>query len=332
MRALALAALLALAPAAAAQDVAPVASDVSRARRVAGVMGSELQVELLGPDPAHLERVLDLVVAEFRRVEDLCTDWRDSPLERVNQAAGRGPQAVPPELARLVARALEWGRRTGGAFDITFAAVGKLWDFKRRPPVVPDAAAITSALAFVGWHKVKVDLEASTIDLPAGMRLGLGGIGQGYAVDTSMDIVLAEGVRHALINHSGDIKALGRGKDGKPWPIAVRHPREEGRALAVLPISNACLTTAGDYEKCFVLDGVRYHHIIDCRTGWPAKGAMSATVVAPSCADADVLDTALIVLGPEAGLELIRSLPRTEAIIVGMDGQVHVTPGLQARR
>lgn len=327
-RAAALAVLAALgvglAAGATAQEAAP---PVHRAR-AGRVMGSDLTIDLYGPDAAVLESALDGCFAEFRRIEDELTTWRPSPLTRLNDAAGRGPQPVPRDLLEVADAALRWARETGGAFDPTFAAVGALWDFKRRPPLVPDAAAIRSALERVGHTKVRLDRAAGTIELPAGMRLGLDGLTQGWAVDRAMDLILRAGIRDALVNHSGDIKALGR-KEGRPWQVAVKHPRDKERAIAVIPISNACLTTAGDYEHCFELDGVRYHHIIDCRTGYPSRGCMSATVVGPSAVDCDALDTALCVLSPEEGLALIERLPRFECVLVDMEGKVHLSSGLR---
>lgn len=331
----ALVALLALSGAARAQEAAPdqgppAAQEelVSRARRADGIMGSELHIEVIGPDPVVLERALDECFAEFRRLEDVLTDWRPSPLTTLNENAGEGPQAVPPELLEVAAKALEWGERTGGAFDPTFAAVGRLWNFKQRPPVVPPKEAIDEALKLVGWAKVRLDRAAGTIDLPRGMRLGFGGIAQGYAADRAMAIILRSGIRAAIVNCSGDVKALGK-KDGKPWPIAVKHPRDKGRAIAVVPIANACLVTSGDYERCFELDGVRYHHIIDCRTGYPSRGCMSATVIGPDAADCDALATALCVLSPQEGLALVEALPRIECLLVDMEGEVHVSSGLR---
>jgi len=320
---------VALGVAVAAAQEPPAAPLVHRAR-TAQVMASDLTIDLYGPDAALLDSALDACFAEFRRVEDELTDWRPSPLTRLNDAAGQGPQPVPPDLLEVASVALTWAEETGGAFDPTFAAVGKLWDFKRRPPLVPDAAAIRSALERVGHAKVRLDREAGTIDLPAGMRLGLNGLTQGWAVDRAMDLILRAGIKHALVNHSGDIKALGR-KDGRPWEIAVKHPRDKERAIAVIPVSNACVTTSGDYEHCFELDGVRYHHIIDCRTGYPSKGCMSATVVGPRAVDCDALDTALCVLSPEEGLALIERLPRFECVLVDMEGKVHLSSGLRDR-
>ena len=296
--------------------------------RKLGVMGTELELEVLGTDLVALEAVLDAAESEIRRVEDLMTDWRPSPLTRLNDAAGKGPQEVPAELAELIARSLAIGELTGGAFDVTYAGAGKLWDFKADPPVVPDAAAIRAALANVDYRRVRVDLEASTVDLPAGMRLGLGGIAKGYGVDRAMAVFLEHGIEHGMVSAGGDLKVLGR-KFGELWTIAVRHPRDRERVLATLPVSNTCVMTSGDYERFFDLDGVRYHHILDPRTGRPATGCMSATVVAQDAAFADALATAMCVMGPDQGLALIESLPRVEALLVSMDGRTLSSSGLR---
>lgn len=326
---------LALGPATARQD-APAPSkepaapaDQIRSREL-GVMGTSLEIEAIGPDPEQLDRAIDAAVVELRRVEDLMTDWRPSPLTRLNDAAGEGPQEVPPELARLIARGIEIGKLTDGAFDITYAGVGRLWDFKRQPPVLPDPAAIEAGLANVGYERIRVDLDESTVELPAGMRIGLGGIAKGYGVDRAMGVLLDHGVEHGIVNAGGDLKALGR-KQGKLWEIAIKHPRDRERVLAVIPLSNTCLVTSGDYERFFEVDGVRYHHILDPRTGYPARGCMSATVTAPDAAFADALATALAVLGPGRGLAIVEEMPRVEALLVDMQGEVHVSSGLRGK-
>ncbi|MEZ6187154.1 MAG: FAD:protein FMN transferase [Planctomycetota bacterium] len=292
-----------------------------------GVMGTDLQLTVLGEDRASLEETLDLAEAELRRVEDVFTSWRDSELTRLNAAAGQGPFAVSREQCELIARALKVSELTDGAFDITFASVGKLWDFKADPPTIPSPEAVAAALEHVGWQKVQVDLEHGTVSLPAGTRIGLGGMAKGYGVDRAMAVLLKRGIRHGLVNAGGDLKALGR-KRGKPWEIAIKHPRDRERVLAVIPVSNACVVTSGDYERFVEYEGKRYHHILDPRTGYPSTGCMSATVVAPEAALADALATALCVLGPERGLELIERLPRIEALVVGLDGEVRTSSGL----
>lgn len=295
-----------------------------------GVMGTSLQLTVLGHDAAKLDAALEAAEAELRRVEDVFTSWRASPLLRLNAGAGKGPQQVSREMARLIARSLKIGQLTGGAFDVTFASVGKLWDFKAKPPKLPTSDEVKQALTKVGWAKVAVDLSKNTVSLPAGTKIGLGGIAKGYGVDRAMGVLLARGIKHALVNAGGDLKALGT-KHGKPWPIAIKHPRDRERVLAVLPVANTCVVTSGDYERFFERDGKRYHHILDPRSGYPSTGCMSATVVAPDAAFADALATALCVLGPKAGLPIVEKLRRVECLLVDMDGKVHVSSGLKGK-
>jgi len=301
--------------------------DVLR-RRDIGVMGTDLVVEAIGPDPALLELALDAAVEEIRRVEDMMTTLRDSPLTRLVAAAGQGPMRVPEELAALVARGKQIGELTGGAFDMTYAGVGRLWDFKRDPPVIPDADAVAAALQFVDYRRVEVDLEANTITLPEGMAVGLGGIAKGYGVDRAMAVLMEHGVEHALVNAGGDLKALGR-KFGEPWRIAIRNPRNRDEPLAMIPVSNTCMVTSGNYERFFMVDGKRYHHVLDPRTGYPADGCTSVTVLAQDAAFAAALATALMVIGPEQGMELVEALPRVEALLVDMQGEIFTSSGLE---
>ncbi len=297
--------------------------------RSLGVMGTELDIKVFGHDAAKLDAAIDAAIVEIRRVEDMMTSWRASPLTRLNDAAGMGARSVPPELAALVAESVRLGELTGGAFDISFAGVGKLWDFKARPPRVPDAATIQSRLAVVDYRRIEVDVERSAISLPKGFRIGLGGHAKGYGVDRAMAVLQEHGVQHAFVNAGGDLKALGR-KGGELWKIAIKHPRDKDRVLAVIPVSNTCVVTSGDYERFFEHEGRRYHHILDPRTGYPSRGCMAATVVGPSAAFCDGLATALCVLKPERGLALVNTLAGIEALLVGLDGAVHVSRGLQS--
>lgn len=320
-------AALAIAVAAQAPETAPGGPEPVLVERAGAVMGTSFAIRAIGPDEAALEAAIDAAIAELRRVEDLMTDWRASPLLELNAAAGKGPHATPPELVRLIQRSLEISELTGGAFDVTFAGVGQLWDFKREPPQVPSRPEVEAFLANVGWERVRVDLAASTVALEAGMRIGLGGIAKGYGVDRAMAVLLEHGVEHGVVDAGGDLKALGR-KFGEPWQIAIKHPRDRERAIALLPVSNTCVVTSGDYERFFELEGRRFHHILDPRSGYPSEGCISATVVAPDAAFADALATALCVLGPDAGLPIVEGLERVEALVVDLEGEVHLSTGL----
>jgi FAD:protein FMN transferase len=305
--------------------------------RTGGVMGTSMRLVAIGRDRAALEEALVAAEAELRRVEDLMTDWRASPLMDLNAAAGSGPVAVPTELGRLVERSLLVAELSGGAFDPTWRGVGTLWKLRADPPVVPDDAAIAAGLERVDFRRVAVTTDAArevyTVELPAGFELGLGGIAKGYGVDRAMTVLMEHGVEHAVVDAGGDLKALGQHFDG-PWEVAIRHPRrqagERGDVMAVVPVSNACVVTSGDYERFVVIDGVRHHHILDPRTGRPSTGCMSATVVGPDAAVCDALATALCVLGPDDGLALIERSGAYQALAVGMDGAVRTTAGLES--
>ncbi len=307
---------------------APTATKPIRVERHVGVMGTDLQIKVLGRDRARLEAAVEAADHELRRVEDMMTDWRPSPLTRLNDAAGQGPFEVPAELAAIIARAREVSRITEGAFDVTYAGVGRLWDFKVRPPKIPDAEQISAGLRLVDSSRLKVDPSQRSVAVPRGMQIGLGGIAKGYGVDRAMQVLLDLGIEHAIVNAGGDLKALGRNGD-EPWEVAVKHPRDPEHVIAVLRVSNTAMVTSGDYERFFEHDGRRYHHILDPRTGYPSEGAMSATVIAPHAEFADALATALCVMGPEQGIPLIEKLRRVEAIVIDMAGNPHATSGLR---
>ncbi|MDF1838234.1 MAG: FAD:protein FMN transferase [Planctomycetota bacterium] len=298
--------------------------------RTLAVMGTDLEIKVIESNPSKAQKALDAAVSEIQRVEDVFTTWRDSPLNRLNAHAGQGFFEVPEEVAQLVARSLAVCEVTKGAFDPTFASVGKLWDFRAVPPKLPTDAEIEAALAKVGYGKVKIDLEKNRISLPSGTRLGLGGIAKGYGVDRAMAVLMEHGIQHGVVNAGGDLKALGT-RFGEPWRIAITHPRKGQKPVALVPLSNVCLVTSGDYERFFVLEGRRYHHILDPRTGRPARGCISASVLAPDAAFADALATAMVVVGPEEGLKIIEALPRVEALLVDLEGHVTRSSGLKAK-
>lgn len=293
-----------------------------------GVMGTHFQLEAIGTDEAELDRILGLVLAELRRVEDVFTVFRESELTRLNQRAGQGPIPVSHEMAELLAISLECGRVTHGAFDISYFPLRTLWNYKAEHPTVPSEQEIQAALKFVGYAQVEVDREHDTVEMPAGFCIDLGGIAKGHGIDRGMDVLLKNGIKNGLVQAGGDTKALGR-KFDKPWQIAIKNPRHKDEVFALLPVVNQCVQTSGDYERFFEVDGKRYHHIIDPRTGHPSQGCMSATVIGPEATFDDGIATAMCVLGPEEGMAIIEQLERVEAVLVGMDGQVHLSSGLK---
>ena len=304
------------------------AQDAGHAQFEGKAMGSSLGIEVFGPDQASCDRAVKAAREEIDRLERIMTDWKqESPLMDVNRGAGTKAVAVPPELFFIVERSLKMSELTEGAFDISFAAAGKLWNW--RDPKIPTPEEVRAALKDVGWKGVILDDKARTIYLSRpGMRIGLGAIGPGYAGDLAMEKIRGCGIRDASINMSGDIRVIGR-RNGEPWKVSITHPRKKGESIAVLPVTNGAVSTSGDYERYFEKDGKRYCHIIDPRSGYPADLCQSVTIVAPNLAFADGLATGVFVLGPEKGMKLVESLEGVEALIVAADGTLTMSKGLK---
>jgi thiamine biosynthesis lipoprotein len=295
-------------------------------------MGSDIEIQASGADGAALDRAIQAARDEVDRLERMMTDWKESgPLMELNRQAGKRPVEIPRELLFILKRSLQISELSDGAFDITYAGVGRLWRWWEKNPSLPSPAELRAALACVGWRHLRLDEARSTayLDLP-GCRVGLGAIGPGYAGDLALGKMRELGVRNALVNLSGDVVASGT-HAGRPWEISIRHPRRPGEIFAVLPVSNLAVSTSGDYERFFIKDGKRYGHVIDPRSGYPADACQSVTVTAPALAFADALATAVFVLGPAKGMELVERLEDVEALIVAADGTVSASSGLKRR-
>jgi FAD:protein FMN transferase len=295
-------------------------------------MGSALEIQASGTDGAALDRAIEAARAEISRLDRMMTDWKDSgPLMEINRQAGTRAVEVPPELFFILKRSLQISELSEGAFDVTFAGAGRLWRWWEKSPAVPSPEEVRASLSNVGWRHLRLDeaRETAYLDRP-GSRIGLGAIGPGYAGDLALRKMRDLGVHNALVNLSGDVVAAGT-HGGRPWEVSIRHPRRPGEAFAILPVSNIAVSTSGDYERFFIKDGKRYGHIIDPRTGYPAEGCQSVTVTAPTLAFADALATAVFVLGPVKGMELIERIDAVEALIVAADGTVSASRGLKRR-
>jgi thiamine biosynthesis lipoprotein len=297
----------------------------------APIMSTEIQVVL--PDSGDATGAAEAVFSLFRELEETMSEWKESsPLASVNREAGGAPVEVPAELFGVLSRGKEIGAMTGGAFDITWAALWGLWDFKAENPVVPDPQEIRRRTALVDYRRLELDPEARTARLARpGMLVGLGGIVKGYALDRGASLLLKRGYRDFMIVAGGQVWVQGE-RDGRPWRVGIRDPRGVPEDyFALLEVSDTSVSTSGDYESYFILDGVLYHHILDPRTGRPARGLRSATVVAPEGILADALSTAFMVLGRDRSLALADSLPGVEAVLVDSTGGVWTTPGLGDR-
>ncbi len=291
------------------------------------IMGTSVRVELWHADRAAGARVLEAVMDEMNRINALMSTYReDSEISAVNRAAARAPVAVSPELAALVSRSLEISRLTGGAFDITYASVGYLYDYREKQK--PAAEEIDEALAAIDYRFVDVDLENSTIGFRReGVRIDLGGIAKGYAVERGAEILRANGVRHGIVTAGGDSRIVGD-RRGKPWVVGVRHPRDKQRIVTRMPLRDEAISTSGDYERFFEEDGVRYHHIIHPATGRSAAAVHSVTIIGPDATMTDGLSTSVFVMGARDGLALLDRLPAYEGVVVDSAGRMHYSSGL----
>lgn len=301
----------------------------------AEVMATTVRVTLPagGSAAVSAEQAAEVVFDAFRRVDAEMSEWKESsPLSEVNRRAGGEPVAVPPELLAVVRRGIEIGELTDGAFDVTWAALWGLWDFRADRPRVPPEDEIAARAARVDYRRIEVDEAAGTLRLPEpGMKIGLGGIAKGYALELAAGELRERGLESFLLVSGGQVYAAGaRGE--RPWRVGVRDPRGGPEdLLARIEVSDESLSTSGDYERYFMEDGVRYHHILDPATGWPARGLRSATVVSADPVLADALSTGIFVLGPERGLALAERIEGVEAMLVDGAGELLVTTGIEGR-
>jgi thiamine biosynthesis lipoprotein len=269
---------------------------------------------------------------EIKRLEQLLSTWiPSSELSKVNAAAGRNAVKVSLETMTIVRKALQIAEITEGAFNIAVGPAIDAWNISDEPRL-PTAEELAALKPLVDLQYVHTDVWERTIGLQKpGMRIDVGGIGKGYAADQAVTVMAKAGAVAGVVALSGDIKAFGHLPDGRGFPVGIQHPRKEGELLAEIDLQDEAISTAGDYERFFEKDGIRYHHILDPLTLQPARGCQSVTVIAKEGVWADGLDTGIFVLGAERGMELVEQLADVEAVIVDRDGRVLISSGLQDR-
>ncbi len=296
-------------------------------RHSENIMGTRVAVELWQPPGRQADDCADRVFDEMRRIDALMSPFRpDSEVSAINRDAAIESVSVSPELYRLIEKSLEFSRLSNGAFDISFASVGYRYDYREGKQ--PDDDSIRTLLDNIDYRQIRLANGRIRFGKP-GMRIDLGGIAKGYAVDRSIDILKRCGIRHALVSAGGDSRLLGD-RNGRPWMIGIRHPRRENAVALRLPLDNSAISTSGDYERFFISNGERVHHIINPRTGKSARNSWSSTVIGPDATTTDALSTTLFILGAERGLKLIDQLDGLDAIIIDATGKIHYSSGLMA--
>jgi len=294
------------------------------------VMGTGLELTVSGVDGPTAGRAFGAAIAEMERIEQEMSEWREgTPVSMINSLAGVEAVKVPDELFNVISAAQTVSVLTGGAFDISWASMRGVWDFREGHERIPDKEELRAGLRLVDYRRITLDRAARTVFLEKkGMAIGLGAIAKGYAVDRAMEAIVRTGVANAIVRAGGDMRVQGTGEDGEPWRIGVRHPRKKGELLFSIPLTDISISTSGDYERFFIKDGILYHHIIDPRTGRPARSCQSVTILAPDTMTSDALSTAVFVLGPVEGMRLIESLAGVEGIIVDAAGIISASSGI----
>lgn len=312
----------------------PAAAPTSLVSATRVAMGSELRVSVWTRDQPSARRTIDAVFVEFDHLEALLTVWReDSDIQRLNAAAGDHAVAIGPDTLDVLRAARQVSDWTGGRFDVTWAALSGLWKFDQdQDNRVPAAGDIQKLLGLVDYRDLVLDESARTAYLRRrGMRVNVGGIGKGFAIEHAVRILRGRGFTDFLVQAGGDMYVAGL-KSGQPWQLGIADPRNAGGPpFATMALSDATFSTSGDYERSFVQNGRRYHHILDPRTGEPARGCRSVTIVTDSPTMADGLSTGVFVMGPEAGLALVERLPNTGAVIVTDRNEVLISSRLKDR-
>lgn len=292
------------------------------------MMGTIVQVTIMEGPEGYFDRAAETAFTEIQRLEKIFSSYKtDSDVARISNNAGQQVR-VSHETIEVLKTAVLVAGLSGGAFDPTVGALGKAWGYSGEKGVVPSKAEMAKVLPLVDYRSIKIDEAASTAGLKRkGMSLNLGGVAKGYIVNKAVEALKREGVTRGIIHAGGDMVVFQKGEK-EPFSIGIQHPRKKqllGKAL----VYNGAVATSGDYERFFEIGGKRFHHILDPRTGFPAEGTRSATIVAKDPTLADALSTAVFVMGPQKGMELIERLPDVEGVIVDSEGRVERSSGFK---
>ena len=298
-------------------------------KREQAIMGTAIVVELWSDDAAAGEAAIDAVMAEMHRIDRTMSPHKDdSELTRINRGAGSAPVRLSDEMTSLLTRAESFARLTGGAFDITYAAVGQLYDYRNR--IRPSDEELARVRTAVGWRHLVLDSQAGTVRFARpGMRIDLGGFAKGHAVDNAAAILRRLGIAHAIVSAGGDSRVIGD-RRGRPWTIGVRDPRRPGQLAAMLPLEDVSISTSSDYERYFDAEGTRFHHLIDPATGKSPREIQSVTILADDGLTCEALSKIVFVLGVERGMALVETQSGVDAVVVDAAGALHFSSGLLA--
>jgi thiamine biosynthesis lipoprotein len=293
-------------------------------------MGSRFDITVVAQDSSSGNEHIRDAINEISRIEKLISEW-DSTTQtsEIIKQAGIVPVKVDKELYDLIQRSIVYSKLSDGAFDISFAGLDGIWKFDGSMTSLPNAELINEKLPIIGFDKIVLNPNDTSVYLSVkGMRIGFGAIGKGYAADMAKRLLQKKGVTAGIINASGDLNTWGKQPNGDSWTVAITNPFDKEKAFGILPLDNWAVATSGDYEKFVEFDGVRYAHIIDPRTGYPAQGLVSVTIFAPTAEMADALATSVFVLGAEIGIDRVGQIPDVACIVVTEKGELFSTKNI----
>ncbi|WP_339920125.1 FAD:protein FMN transferase [uncultured Flavobacterium sp.] len=303
-------------------------------KRTLSMLGSPFEMIVEAKDIPEADAYIDMAVAEVSRIENLISDWiPTTPISEVNRNAGIKPVKVPQEVFDLVQRSIKISELTSGAFDISYASMDKIWKFDGSMTTMPTPEEIKKSVEKVGYKNIILEAENNTIFLKKeGMKLGLGGIGQGFIADKIKALLISKGVIAGIVNISGDINTWGKQLNGEKWKVGIKNPLNKDKIFATFPLEDSAVETSGSYEKYVTFNGIRYSHIIDTRTGYPASGVISVSVFAKSTEFADALATGVFVMGVDVGLDLVNQLPGIGCIYVDDKGKIFASKNIDLKK
>lgn len=292
------------------------------------LMGNQFEISVVDSREKTANEWIEAGINHIREIEYLLTTYSEtSDLYRINESAGIKPVAVHKETFAIIERSLQISALTQGAFDISYGSVDKrLWNFDTQQNELPDPETARKMVRLINYRNIMLDKEKQTVFLKEkGMRIGLGGIGKGYAAEKTRNYLKSLGAKAGIVNASGDLTTWGNQPNGKPWTIGIANPNHTASAFSFIEVSDMAVATSGNYEKYIIVNGKKYSHTINPKTGLPIQGIKSVTVISPNAELADALTTPIAIMGIEAGLFLINQLNGVEAIIIDDDDRVYLS-------
>lgn len=307
-----------------------IAQDISYTK-VVKLMGSRFEITVVAENELKSENYIETAIAEISRIEKLISEWDSkSQTSEINRQAGIQAVKVDQELFNLIKRSLQISKLTQGAFDISYASMDKIWQYDGSMKSMPTPEEIKKSVEKVGYQYIKLDEINSTVFLQnKGMKIGFGAIGKGYAADKTKTLLMSMGVKSGIINASGDLNSWGKQPNGESWKVGITNPLNKEKVFSWMPIDNSAVVTSGNYEKYVEFNGIKYTHIINPRTGYPAVGLNSVTIFNKSAELADALATAVFVMGLETGLDFINQLEGVECIIIDAGNKIHSSKNIK---